>query len=366
MNISKIMNFGVSNIVNDRQANNNQSRFGLRMTAPLAHDTVSFGATKKNITNEDKKNGVNLKTAREIHDEASVMQPSVREFVNNVFGKYLVTPMNPQNAIIKICDRCKSPLSIQEKSQGRHLNSKKEVFEKMTDLNGAKLVMRVDDKKTIDKVLMELAAPIKKGDVELLEIENKRPSIVKGKKGDELQKYDYATETVLEDLAQVQNDKNDTTKRNRGKRVHIDMNDFTETNYTAIHMLLKLRGEERPFELTLMGADVSLLKDLDDKLFKILGNKDVEDKYEPIKKLVKPLTDDGNQELLDKFNKYRADAFIFQRNRAASSYALQKRPVHFLPLSEDLDPRLDLTELYKLMLRCDAKAEAESKKTKVS
>ena len=30
---------------------------------------------------------------------------------------------------------------------------------------------------------------------------------------------------------------------------------------------------------------------------------------------------------------------------------------HFLPMSEDLDPRLDLNELYKLMLRCDKAAE---------
>lgn len=364
MNISKILSFNAFPSVNNtQQNNNNRTNFGLKMASPLAHDTVSFGATKKNVTDEDKKYGVNLKTAMEVHDEASVMQPKVSEFANKIWGKYLVTTMNSQNPIQKICDRCKSPLSIKEKSQCRHYNSKKEIFEKMTDLNGVKLVMRDASKHTVDKILMELVTPIKKGDVELIEIENKRPMIVKGKKKAELEKYDYASFEVLNELAKLQNEKNKTIKKCQNKEVRVDMNDFTETNYTAIHMLLRLKGEKRPFELTIMGADVSQLKDLDDKLFKILGKKDIDDKYAPIKKLVKPLTEDGNQELLEKFNQYRADAFLFQRNKAPSSYSLLKRPVHFLPLSEDLDPRLDLTELYKLMLRCDAKAEASKKET---
>lgn len=362
MIISKILGFNFSPSVNNTQQNNNRTNFGLKMVSPLAHDTVSFGATKKNVTNEDKKEGVNLQTAMEIHDEALEMQPKVRIFANKIWGKYLVTDMNPRNPIEKICDRCKSPLSIREKSRGRHLNNKKEVFEKMTDLNGMKLVMRDANKKTVDKMLMELITPIKKGEVELIEIENKRPMVVKGKKGADLTKYDYASEDVLDLIAQTQNRKNNTIKRSIGKEVRVDMNDFTESNYTAIHMLLRLRGEKRPFELTLMGTDVNQFKDLDDKLFKIVNNKDVEDKYAPIKKLVKPLTEDGNQEQLEMFNKYRADAFLFQRTKAPSSYSLKKRPVHFLPLSDDLDPRLDLTELYKLMVRCDAKTEAESKK----
>ena len=128
-------------------------------------------------------------------------------------------------------------------------------------------------------------------------------------------------------------------------------------------MLLKLKGEKRPFEFTIMGADVSQLKDLDDKLFKILNGKDIDDKYAPIKKLVKPLTEDGNQDSLEKFNKYRGDAMIFQRMRAPSSYSLQNKNIHFLPMMEDLDPKLDLNELYKLMQRCDAKANSQENDT---
>ena len=364
MNISNILNFSNYQINNNKQERvNNCSLFGLKMSAPLACDTVSFGATKKNVTNEDKKSGVNLKTAMEIHEEASEMQPKVREFANRIWGKFLVTKMSPQNPVLKIVDRCKSPLSIQEKSQGRHLESKQAVFEQMTDLNGVKIVMRDANKHVVDKVISELITPIKKGEVELVEIENKRPIITKNDKGEKGRRFDYASVETLLNLAKVQNEKNNSTPKNKGKEVRVDLDDFTEINYSAIHMLLRLKGEKRPFELTIMGADVNQLKDLDDKLFKILNNKDVEEKYTPIKKLVKPLTEDGNQELLDKFNKYRADAMIFQRMRAPSSYALQPKNVHFLPMSEDLDPRLDLTELYKLMLRCDAKAESDAKKS---
>ena len=353
MNISKIFNFNAFPNINNNPQNNNRTNFGLKMSSPLAHDTVSFGATKKIVTNEDKKEGVNLKTAMEIHDEALFMQPKVREFANKTWGKYLVTQMSPQNPVEKICDRCKSPLSIKEKSQTRHLKSKKEIFENMTDLNGMKLVMRDASKESVDKMLMQLVAPIKKGEIELIEIENKRPIVTKNKKGAEARKYDYASYDVLQLLAKTQNDKNNTTVRRKGKEVRVDMDDFTDMNYSAIHMLLRLRGEKRPFELTIMGTDVNQLKDLDDKLFKILNNKEVEDRYEPIKKIVKPLTEDGNQELLEKFNKYRGEAFLFQRNKAPSSFILHERSPHFLPMSEDLDPRLDLTELYNLMVECD-------------
>lgn len=360
MNISKILNFNAfPSVNNNQQNNNNRTNFGLKMSSPLAHDTVSFGATKKILSNEDKKYGVSLQNAKDIHEEALLMQPKVREFASKTWGKYLVTQMNPMNPIQKICDRCKSPLSIKEKSETRHLDSKKEIFEKMTDLNGMKIVMRDANKNVVDKMLLELVEPIKKGEVELIEIENKRPIVTKKDKGEKGRRFDYASVDVLYDLAKTQNDKNNSIVRNKGKEVKVDLDDFTEMNYSAIHMLLRLRGEKRPFELTIMGSDVNQLKDLDDKLFKILNGKDVDDKYEPIKKIVKPLTEDGNQDLLEKFNNYRADAFLFQRNKAPSSFAYSDRPVHFLPMSEDLDPRLDLTELYNLMLKCDAKANSK-------
>lgn len=351
MNISGVLGFSAVNANNTR--NNSNTRFGLKMTAPLTCDTVSFGATKKNVTNEDKKYGVNLKTAKEVHNEALLMQPKVREFADKTWGKYLVTQDNPKNSILKIADRCKSPLSIKEKSETRHLNNKKEIFEKITDLNGMKLVMRDASKDAVDKVLMELVLPIRKGEVELIEIENKRPIATKYKQGAEARKYDYASYEILKGLERLQNQENKKTTKRKNKKVRVDMDDYTDTNYSAIHMLLRLKGEKRPFELTIMGADVNQLKDLDDKLFKILNGKDVEDKYKPIKKLVKPLTKEGNEDLLEKFNNYRADAFLFQRNKAPSSFAMQDKPVHFLPLSEDLDPRLDLTELYNLMIECD-------------
>ncbi len=365
MNIAKLLNINTPNINynNNNQTNIRQTNFGLKMSAPLSCDTVSFGATKKNITNEDKKSGVNLKTAREVHDVADEMQPKVRDFANKTWGKYLVTQMNPQNPILKICDRCKSPLSIKEKSQGRHFESSKEILEKMTDLNGMKLVMRDASKPTIDKMLLKLVEPIKKGEIELIEIENKRPACTKKDKGAKGRRFDYASPEVLFELADIQNKKNDTKAKTKGKEVRVDLDDFTEVNYSAIHMLLKLKGEKRPFEFTIMGADVSQLKDLDDKLFKILNGKDIDDKYAPIKKLVKPLTEDGNQDSLEKFNKYRGDAMIFQRMRAPSSYSLQNKNIHFLPMMEDLDPKLDLNELYKLMQRCDAKANSQENNT---
>lgn len=359
MNIAKIINFSSFTTNNIQPKNSNyNTKFGLKMSAPLSCDTVSFGATRKELTEEDKTNGVNLSTAAQAREIALPMQAKARAFADKLWGKYLVTEMNPLNPVLKICDRCKSALSIKEKSQSRDFRTRQEVLEKMTDINGVKIVMRDSRMENVDKILGELRAPIMSGEIELLEIENKRPMAVKGLKGKELTKYDYASEALLNELAELQNAKNDTKQKTKGKKVRVDMDDFTEINYCAVHMLLRLKGEKRPFELTLMGSNISELKDLDDKLFKILKGKEVDPAYEPIKKLVKPLTQDGNQESLEKFNNYRAEAMLFQRKKAASSFAWKNNGTpYFLPMSEDLDPRLDLNELYKLMLRCDKAAE---------
>ena len=75
----------------------------------------------------------------------------------------------------------------------------------MTDLNGGKIVLRDTDKKTVDGVLDRLIPAIKSNSVELLEIENKRPKVVKGLPETEACKYDYASINMLKKLTEIQN-----------------------------------------------------------------------------------------------------------------------------------------------------------------
>lgn len=353
MQILGVSNYQFFNpLKNKTQQNNNRiNNFGLTMSQPLSCDMVTFSATPKNL--ENRAYGVSLDTARRVYKEAEPMQKKVTDFMQNVFGDLIATDMNPHNLIYCIKSRTKSPVSIMEKSSTRQLNSKSEILTFMTDLNGAKIVMREGRRNYVDNVVERLLEPIQSGEVELVEIENKRPSIVKGMKGAaKKEQYDYASIKMLSSL--VDAEENKWLDKN-GKKKHFvkfDTDDYTDLNYCAVHFLLKFPEEERPFELMLMGYDVSLLKDLDDKLFKILNNKNAGKEYKPLVKIVKPLLELGNAPLLEKFNKYRAEAFLFQREKEPKAMIVKNSPVYLLPMRYDLPPELDLNNLYKIYTQC--------------
>ena len=348
----------------NQQNNNRVSNFGLTMSQPLSCDMVTFSATPKNL--EDRALGVSLDTARRVYKEASPMQKKVTDFMHNVFGDLVATDMNPQNLIYDIKSRTKTPVSIMEKSATRQLNSKSEILTFMTDLNGAKIVMRDGRRKYVDKVLERLLEPISSGQVELIEIENKRPAIVKEMKGAaKKEQYDYPSMKMLSSLVEAEENKWLDKHGNKKKLIKFDPNDYTDLNYCAVHFLLKFPEEERPFELMLMGYDVSLLKDLDDKLFKILNNKNAGKEYQPLVKIVKPLLEPGNAPLLEKFNKYRAEAFIFQREKEPKAIIVKNNPVYLLPMRYDMPPELDLNNLYKIYSQCkEVENKNLAKKTK--
>ncbi len=352
MNISQIIGLRLTQ-QNKTNTNTNQieNKFGLRMQSPLKQDTVCFGATEKMLTSRTE--GISLKVAKAVSLSAEPMQEKVKKFLNDTFGDLLITELNPMNPIYTIKDRVKKPGSIVEKSATRQLNSKSEVLDFMTDLNGAKIVMRDARKKVVEKVLSRLIKPIEKGEVELLEIENKRPIITKNFKRTKKEQYDYAGIDFLESLQRIQETKWAKSDIKEKPLVRFDITDYTKVNYSAIHMLLRLPGEVRPFELMIMGKDVNSLKNLDDLLFKILNNKNVDKKYKPLVDIVSKLKESGNKTILEKFNQYRGEAFLFQREKEPSTYAYVGAFDYFLPLKQNIPPIYDLNNLYRIMLECE-------------
>lgn len=363
MNIPQVIGLRfTSPFQQNRQQQNNitSSSFGLIMAAPLSKDTVSFQATAKTLGS--RKLGVSLQVAKAINEEAQPMQDRLRKYLSGLFGDLVATDLKPNNPIYAIKDRAKSPGSIVEKSCTRQWNCKDEVLDYMTDLNGAKIVMKDGSKKAVEKVLRRFFGEIENGNVELLEIENKRPIITENYKRQKKTQFDYASTDFLEDMQRTQEDKWDTMNLKERRLVRVDLNDLTDVNYMAIHFLFRLPGEARPFELTILGKNVNTLKDLDDLLFKILGNKNVAKKYKPIVDIVKPLKEKGNEDLLETFNQYRRDAFIFQREKQPTTFADDDLDF-FLPLKYNLPARFDLNNLYRIMKECDEKAEAKTVKT---
>ena len=362
MNIPQIMGLRLMSPFTEQKQQRRTSSFGLTMAQPLLKDTVSFGATAKMLTS--RKDGVSLKAAREVYAITETMQPKIQKFLNELFGDLQVTQFKPQNPIYKISDRAKTPESIREKSATRQWNCRAEILDFMTDLNGAKIVMRDGSKKSVEKVLSRFIEPIKKGKIELIEIENKRPKVTQKLSNSKKSQYDYASIDFLEQLQRIQEDKWASMKLKEKRKVRTDMFDFTEVNYPAIHILFKLPGEERPFELMIMGKNVNAYKDLDDKLFKILNNKNIDKKYKPLVDVVSPLSEPGNKPLLELFNKYRGDAFLFQRAKKPTAFSESYEIEYFLPLTEDLPPQYDLNNLHRIMQECEAKAAVKQRTKK--
>ena len=360
MNIPQIMGFRFTSPIGERRVQNNTQRTSLTMAKPLSKDTVSFGATAKMLTSRT--DGVSLKVATAVSKAAEPMQEKIQKFLNGLLADAVVTELNPKNPILKICDRVKTPRSIMEKSATRQYNCKSEILDFMTDLNGAKIVMRDGRKKTVEKILSRFIHPIEKGEIELCEIENKRPKVTAKMKRKTKEQYDYASIDFLEKLQRIQEEKWETQNLKERKFVRFDMSDYTEMNYSAIHFLFKFPEEPRPFELMIMGKDVNDLKELDDKLFKILNNKEVDKKYKPLVDIVRPLNEPGNKSYLEKFNQYRGEAFLFQREKEPNVFITDKNTTsYFLPLKTNLPPEYDLNNLNRIMLECENKSQKKKK-----
>lgn len=430
MNILAVNNFnflkplGIKN--NPQQSPVTAPRFGITMSKPLTQDTVSFKARAAIKLLESRKGGVNLKTAIKINEIAEEMQPEIEKLIRGIFADC--------KFIEHVSGRAKKPGSIVEKSCVLGLSSMEDVFRYMTDLNATKAVMVDGSRKNTHKALDALLNAIKRGFVILEEVEIKRPSAAKALKGKDTAKYDYALpEKLFEFVADAE--------EAMGKEVSFLDPNYTKANYTAIHFLLRLPGQKRVFEFQLMGHNVAMFKDLDDILYKVLNNKNVDEKYQPIVEILKSIsmskeekeilkyakirdkieklqltTDEQktminrvamseeliketdspeyvtkikslirtkdiseqdlsilmehaeyqveyqDKELLkslrqkaekyEKFSKYRGQAFLYQREKKASSYGDNARE-YFLPLSEDMPSEFDLNNLCKIFLKCN-------------
>ena len=385
MNIQSISNvmphFKASEVATDKKGQV-LTNFGLKMDEPIKQDTVSFKAgahasktTKKAVnilqlmvknadvavkeesgpTNKvaEKSMEINNTTAKAIHNKMLMSAQTVFKFMENTFGDLVADTKNPNNPILEIAYRLKSVGSVKEKSGSRKWSSADEIIENMTDLIGTKLVLRDSDKKTVDAVLDRTIPFIKSRNLELVEIENKRPKAVKGLSEREASKYDYASISKLRKMVDIQNE----VWKKGGSKEKVSANldhDFTPANYCAIHFLFRIPGKKAAlFEMQVMGDNTNKGKHLDDLVYKILDGKNPANCPEEVHKLFEPFTDskffaqEGEaraKEIVknakEKFNKYRGEMFLFQRMKADMPYTKKsaKKKEQFLPIQYQLFP----------------------------
>ena len=445
MNILAINSLNLIKVRNEQKNKGVKPYFGVSFIKPLNKDTVSFKAapTEKLLTTRT--GGVSKATAIKINEAAKIIQVEIEKFMRGgLHKKYLCTPDRPNNLIAYIGGRAKKPDSIMEKSKIIQEDSIAGVFRNMTDLNGTKEVIRDASRKNVHKALDILLEAVEQGLLFIEEVEVKRPKASEKLKSSEASKWDYADPKYLEEFVQK-------AEKIMGMKINFPEPQLTKVNYTAIHFLLRLPGQQRVFEHQLMGSNVAELKDLDDILFKVLNNKNVEKEYAPIVEILKPLvlspqeikmlkyiklkskldklkfteeeidilktrhtfdnsfcvisdppgfcektkaltgkdfdssaldllyerdyydvmlTDtDAVKELkkkeqrFEKFKKYRAEAFLYQREKKTPSSKKLDYVETFKRLTdEDLPIELDLNYLYKIYLKCSKEVKARQQR----
>ena len=346
MNIPSIMGVKLVTPNYETPKQNNTTRFGLKMSSPLNADTVSFTGTPKNA---NKMWEITRADARAIRRAKEAAFKRVRNFMDQNFGDLVATEKYPKNPLLEIAARLKSDLSIQEKTGSRKWVKAEEIATEMTDLIGAKLVFRDATKPKVDMVLDRFIQLIKNGKIELLEIENKRPIVVKDLPEYQRAKYDYASMDMYKKMIAIQNDiwKKGGSKQRVKRRLE---DDFTDANYCATHYLFRLPGRKPiTFELQVLGNDVNAAKHIDDFVFKKLDGKNPQGCPPEFDKIFEPFTnkkffeeEPNAKEIVEnakeKLDKYRGEVFLFQRDKEPIPYTKKKRPEMFLPLSFKLFP----------------------------
>lgn len=372
MNILSLNNLNINPLKSDR-TNFVMPKYGLKMAQPIAKDTVSFGSspTVKKLVSKAKGHGIPMRDAITVHLDAAKRQPEINNHFIKLFAPITVSKDKPLNPVEEVRGRAKGVLSIWEKAKTREWNTLADVLDNMTDTNGVKCVLRDGSPKGARQALKMLLSDIKSGSIILEEVEIKRPQVAKKLKKQGKEQYDYVSGEELKKFVK------EAEKLMDGRKVDHKEPCYTDCNYSAIHFLLRFPGG-KSIELQLMGHDVSVYKSLDDLFFKIIDNKAVEEEFAPIRTLIEALKDEKNAPYLEKFNKYRADSFLFQREKEPVLTS-QRGEEYFMPLKynipyqEIISPKFykklvdeygivgnpyDFNNIYKIYKDCRPKADA--------
>lgn len=312
--------------------------------APLAKDTISFGAGKKDM--DDVTDGINLNTAKMIYKEAELTQRYLNNQLDKILGD-LVRPPHGQGAhskpILEIRKRTKSPKSIVEKSATRKLRNVDEVKRGMTDIVGARIVMADTSRQAVDSVLNKITDAVQNDRLKIVEIENYRPEPEINSLGNIVRTYDYGSPLALKNLKEACDEKSDSSI----KKVDEDRS----SGYMAIHLLVKLPNGFTG-EIQIIGPEVEKLKDVEDFSFKVKNGKHLDKKFASVEKMLKPLADKDDTILQKEHNKYTRNAFLRQRDIEQGFLTRKKNDKQFLTVPDYMSDDLDFNNIAAEIQKC--------------
>lgn len=285
-------------VINLNVLRNNQQSSNL---APLARDTVSFGALRgdkilnPNAFISDTKGVLNVEMACSLERNAHTAIQYLENTLQRYLGK-LISSNESDRPIQALQFRVKEGKEIFKK--GVATSDKKDVtIECLDDLKGlvediigGRIIIRDDSKAAVKKVLGALGKAVQDGKLHITQIENYRPIIddvpedivrryrkdlgidLSPKQLKEMQKrgfFDYAAPSDMNEFKRI--------CRTRCRELDFQEHDLP-SGYQAIHLRVSLPNGYTG-EIQLMGRDVERFKDIEDVYYKAKCGKLDADKY---------------------------------------------------------------------------------------
>ena len=364
--------------------NNYQTRlfnFSGANLQPLAADTVSFSGTL-----EQKIAIGGLESAKDLNKNAQYAASYFENVFKDDFSALIYDEENNPKGIVKpIKGRVKTPESIEEKVAKKHEyslipeNYDKHHFcprntdhikEKVRDIIGTRIVMRDSSKKSTQEIVDALCKTITEKKLVVTQIEN----IISDVPGDR----SYFSREQLSQIKEAANKirvenglkelNEEGSKEDREYRI-----ETRKSGYAALHIDFDLRNVGRTIpergyygELQIIGADVEMLKEIEDFCYK-LNDPGKEIKaghfaYKPFETFYREaLSDENYPNSEEYFAEYTKKAFVIQRKRKTTSM-VQDNPANWTymyptlkecGLEDKLSPNLDFNILARIRRDCD-------------
>ncbi len=358
--------------------------------APLAKDTVSFGANIIKTESTDKKQGKREITQKDVTNLARALRPLILnqeqcEYVYEnakVAERYLLSVLrtnlrpyvynntsNPKGSIERITTRVKTPDSIKEKTmdalasvilKGRknfQPYDSEDIKKVLGDIIGARIVLARSIPKQTTEIVNALIKAVRDEQLEITRIENYLSDDLASNKP-------YFNQNDLERLCKEVN-----SVRNPELEPLSVINTKKPTGYVALHLDVNLANPEWAFknnrykgEIQILGRDVEKLKEVEDLCYKRSTGKDIKGGNVAYSTFCDHFEKYINQtpQTNDLFVEYTKRAYALQRNKEPVNLN-KKSPKKYnaLPtiaqcnLEGKLPKELDFNKLAEIKRLCD-------------
>lgn len=293
MNILSINNFNIkAPLFLNKQEQNNNSVFGLKLASPLREDTISFQAGKtKNAkivaekafartkkTSGDLKNGITTERAikfRLMHYNA---HSKLLNLLTNRLGKHLST--DDKKGLITLKERLKKNFSLIQKTASLNIGhlSDEEILKLINDVSGVSFIL--EDPKAYGVLIKELSGMVKRGELNPVKVKyQKMPE--EYKKGKLIKSNDSLNPALSSKFKE-------TIYEIKGRKSELWGTTDSASGYSGLHIIIK-NPDGKFSEIQIKVRSIADLKFVEDNDYKIMNGKELSPEYAPLEAVLRPL-----------------------------------------------------------------------------